>query len=165
MNGVVCRLLALLEEGKTIALASDAGAPLVSDPGFLLVREAAALGAKIEAIPGPSAALVALLVSALPPLPFTFAGFPPPKKGKRATFYRKLSALDHSIVLFESPHRLLASLQDALTELGDRPAAIGRELTKIHEEVLRGTLSELLALLQTREALKGEFSIVIGPPP
>jgi 16S rRNA (cytidine1402-2'-O)-methyltransferase len=157
------RLLAMLEAGQCIALASDAGAPLISDPGYLLLREAAGAGARIEAIPGPSAALLALLVSALPPLPFTFAGFPPPKSGKRRSFYRKLAALEHTLVLFESPHRLLASLEDALAELGDRPAAIGRELTKIHEEVLRAPLSELLTQLRQRDSLKGEFSLVIGP--
>jgi len=159
------RVLALLEEGKTVALASDAGTPLVSDPGFLLVREAAAQGARIEAIPGASAALVALVVSGLPPLPFTFGGFPPPKSGKRSTFYRRMGELGHTVVLFESPHRLLASLKDAIEELGDRPAAIGRELTKIHEEVLRGTLTEILDTLSQRPSLKGEYVLVLGPPP
>src|SRR5215207_6763631 len=136
------RLLAALEEGQTIALASDAGTPLLSDPGFLLVREAAARGVRIEPRPGASALLAALVVSGLPPYPFTFAGFPPPKSGKRRTFYRGLAGLGHTLILFESPHRLLASLEDALAELGDRPAALGRELTKMHEEVLRGSLSE-----------------------
>ncbi|HYX25593.1 MAG TPA: 16S rRNA (cytidine(1402)-2'-O)-methyltransferase [Thermoanaerobaculia bacterium] len=156
------RLLAELREGRTIALASDAGTPLLSDPGFVLVREAAAAGARIEAIPGPSAALAALVVSGLPPYPFTFAGFPPPKTGKRRSFYRGWAGLGHTLVLFESPHRLLASLADALAELGDRPAAIARELTKLHEEVLRGRLSALLAELKGRSALKGELVLVIG---
>ena len=156
------RLLADLREGKTIAVASDAGTPLLSDPGFLLVREAAAEGFRIEAIPGPTAPLAALVVSGLPPYPFTFAGFPPPKSGKRRAFYKGWSDLGHTLVLFESPHRLLASLEDALAELGDRPAAVARELTKLHEEVLRGRLSELLAELKGRPALKGEFVVVIG---
>lgn len=156
------RLLADLREGKTIAVASDAGTPLLSDPGFLLIREAAAEGVRIEPIPGPSALLAALVASGLPPYPFTFAGFPPPKAGKRRTFYRGWADLGHTLVFFESPHRLLASLEDALAELGDRPVAIGRELTKMHEEVLRGRLSELLAELKGRPALKGEFVIVIG---
>ena len=158
----VPRLLADLREGKTIALASDAGTPLLSDPGFVLVREAAAAGARIEPIPGPSAALAALVVSGLPPYPFSFAGFPPPKTGKRRTFYKGWADLGHTLVVFESPHRLLASLADALEELGDRPAAIARELTKLHEEVLRGRLSALLAELKGRSALKGELVLVIG---
>jgi 16S rRNA (cytidine1402-2'-O)-methyltransferase len=155
-------LLAELEGGATVALASDAGTPLLSDPGFLLVREAAARGIRIEPIPGPSAALAALVASGLPPYPFTFAGFPPPRSGKRRTFYRRFAALGHTLVVFESPHRLLASLEDALAELGDRPAAIGRELTKMHEEVLRGPLSSLLEDLRSRPALKGEFVLVLG---
>ncbi len=156
------RLLAALEDGATIALASDAGTPLLSDPGYLLVREAAARGVRIEPVPGPSAPLAALVVSGLPPYPFTFAGFPPPKSGRRRSFYRRLATLGHTLVVFESPHRLLASLADAVAELGDRPAAIGRELTKLHEEVLRGRLSELAATLAARPALKGEFVLVIG---
>ena len=156
------RLLADLQEGKTIAVASDAGTPLLSDPGFLLVREAAALGARIEPIPGPAAPLAALIVSGLPPYPFTFAGFAPAKTGKRRAFYQGWADLGHTLVVFESPHRILASLEDALAELGDRPAAIARELTKLHEEILRGPLSELLAEMKSRPAIKGEFVLVIG---
>ncbi len=159
------RLLAALEAGETIALVSDAGTPLVSDPGFLLVREAARAGARIEALPGASAVLSALVVSGLPPHPFTFLGFPPPKTGKRRTFLRRFADLTHTLVLYESPHRLLRTLEDALAELGDRPAAIARELTKTHEEVLRGPLSELLEELENRAALKGEFVVVLGPQP
>lgn len=156
------RLLADLREGRTIALSSDAGTPLLSDPGFLLVREAAAQGTRIEPIPGPAAPLAALVVSGLPPYPFTFAGFPPPKTGKRRTFYRRWAGLGHTLIVFESPHRLLASLEDALEELGDRPASLGRELTKLHEEVLRGSLSALLEEMKSRPAIKGEIVLVIG---
>lgn len=156
------RLLADLEEGKVIAVASDAGTPLLSDPGFLLVREAAARGIRIEPVPGPSALLAALVASGLPPYPFTFAGFPPPKSGKRRTFYKEWATLGHTLIFFESPHRLLASLQDALTELGDRPAAVARELTKLHEEILRGPLSSVLEELRGRASLKGEFVVVVG---
>ncbi|HYG62109.1 MAG TPA: 16S rRNA (cytidine(1402)-2'-O)-methyltransferase [Thermoanaerobaculia bacterium] len=156
------RLLADLEEGKVIAVASDAGTPLLSDPGYVLVREAAARGVRIEPIPGPSAVLTALVASALPPYPFTFAGFPPPKSGKRRSFYKRWAGLGHTLVIFESPHRLLASLEDALAELGDRPAAVARELTKLHEEVLRGLLSELLETLRKRTALKGEFVVMVA---
>lgn len=156
------RLLADLEEGRTVALASDAGTPLLSDPGFLLVREATARGIRVEPLPGPSALLAALVASGLPPYPFTFAGFSPPKSGKRRTFFRTWAALPHTLIYFESPHRLLASLDDALAELGDRPAAVARELTKIHEEILRGNLSELRAELGRRPSLKGELVIVVS---
>jgi 16S rRNA (cytidine1402-2'-O)-methyltransferase len=156
------RLLADLEDGKTIAVASDAGTPLLSDPGFVLVREAAAKGIRVEPIPGASAILTALVASGLPPHPFTFAGFPPPKSGKRRTFYKTWAPLGHTLILFESPHRILPSLEDALAEMGDRPAAIGRELTKLHEEVLRGRLSELVEELRKRPSLKGEFVVVVG---
>lgn len=156
------RLLADLEEGKVIAVASDAGTPLLSDPGFLLVREAAALGIRIEPIPGPAAPLAALVASGLPPYPFTFAGFPPPKTGKRKNFFARWAPLGHTLILFESPHRILASLADALEVLGDRPVAVARELTKMHEEVLRGRLSEVLKELKARPAIKGEFVIVVG---
>jgi 16S rRNA (cytidine1402-2'-O)-methyltransferase len=161
----VPQLLEALESGETIALASDAGTPLLSDPGFVLVREAAAAGVRVEAIPGPSAALAALVVSGLPPYPFTFAGFPPPKGGKRRTFYRRFAELGHTLVVFESPHRLAASLEDALTELGDRPAALCRELTKLHEETLRGSLSELLQEVRERGSVKGEVVLVMGVSP
>lgn len=156
------RLLAELEAGKTIALCSDAGTPLLSDPGFVLVREAAARGVVVEPVPGPSAVLAALVGSGLPPYPFTFAGFAPPKSGKRRAFYRGLATLGHTMVVFESPHRLLASLDDAIAELGDRPGAIARELTKLHEEFLRGRLSELAATLGGRPSLKGEFVLVVA---
>lgn len=155
------RLLGELEAGRKVVLASDAGTPLVSDPGFLLVREAAARGVRIEPVPGPSAVLAALVASALPPHPFTFAGFPPPKGGKRRTFYRRFAGLGHTLVVFESPHRLLNSLADAQEELGDRPAVVARELTKLHEEVLRGTLSGLLEELESRPNLKGEYVLVV----
>lgn len=156
------RLLAALEGGQTVALASDAGTPLVSDPGYLLVREAVARGVRVEPVPGPSALLAALVVSGLPPHPFTFCGFPPPKAGKRRTFYQRFADLDHTLVVYESPHRLAASLADALKALGDRPAAVARELTKLHEEVLRGTLAEILAEIEARPSLKGEFVLVLG---
>jgi 16S rRNA (cytidine1402-2'-O)-methyltransferase len=156
------QLLAALAGGETIALASDAGTPLLSDPGYLLVREAATRGVRVEAIPGASAVLAAVVTSALPPYPFTFAGFPPPKSGKRRGFYRRFADLGHTLVVFESPHRILASLDDAVAELGDRPAALCRELTKLHEEVVRGTLSELRADLAARDAIRGELVLVVA---
>lgn len=157
-------LLAALEEGKTVALVSDAGTPLVSDPGFVLVRGAVAQGAAVEAIPGPSALLAALVVSGLPPLPFTFAGFTPPKGGKRRSFFARLAALEHTVVFYESPHRLAASLADAAATFGgERPAVVARELTKLHEEVRRGTLGALAAAL-AGETVRGEVVVVVGPP-
>ena len=159
------RVLEALASGQTVALVSDAGTPLVSDPGYLVVREAAKLGIPIEPIPGPSAVLTALVASALPPAPFTFAGFPPPKTGKRRTFYRALASLEHTLIFFESPHRLLPSLDDALLEFGDRPAALCRELTKLHEETVRGSLSALRADYGARPSIKGEFVLVVGGLP
>jgi len=156
------RLLADLAAGRTVAVASDAGTPLLSDPGFLLVREAAAQGARIEPIPGPSALLAALVASGLPPYPFTFAGFVPPKSGKRRAFYKQWSTLGHTLILFESPHRILHSLEDALAELGDRPVAVCRELTKLHEEILRGSISAVLDELKKRPGIKGELVVVVG---
>ena len=156
------RLLEELEAGHTVALVSDAGTPLLSDPGYPLVREAIRRGHRVVAIPGPSAALAALVVSGLPPHPFTFLGVPPPKRGKRRTFFERFAGLDHTLVWFESPHRIVASLADALAVLGDRPAAVGRELTKLHEEVVRGTLAEVLAELEGRAAVKGELVVVAG---
>ncbi|MEM9556228.1 MAG: 16S rRNA (cytidine(1402)-2'-O)-methyltransferase [Acidobacteriota bacterium] len=157
------RMLQALHEGAVVAVVSDAGTPLISDPGFPLVREAARAGLRVEPIPGPSAILAALVASALPPYPFTFCGFPPPRSGKRRTFYRRFGALEHTLVLFESPHRLVRSLADAVDELGTRPAAVCRELTKRYEEILRGPLDELHSVLAARPSLKGEFVLVIGP--
>jgi 16S rRNA (cytidine1402-2'-O)-methyltransferase len=156
------QLLARLDEGATIAVASDAGTPLLSDPGYVLTRAAIEAGHRVEAIPGPAAPLAALVVSGLPPYPFTFAGFAPPKSGRRRKFYARLGELGHTFVLFESPHRLLASLDDAIAVLGNRPAAVARELTKVHEEVVRGTLAELAALFGAREKLAGEFVLVVA---
>jgi 16S rRNA (cytidine1402-2'-O)-methyltransferase len=155
-------LVRALGEGQTIAVVSDAGTPLLSDPGFPLTRAAIAAGTTVEAIPGPSAILAALVASGLPPYPFTFAGFAPPKSGKRRAFYRRFGALGHTLIVYESPHRLAASLDDATIELGaGRPAALARELTKLHEEVVRGTLGELAASTRERKLL-GEFVLVIG---
>ncbi len=156
------QLVEALEQGLVVAILSDAGTPLVNDPGFLLVREAARRGLRVEPIPGPSAMLAALVVSALPPYPFTFAGFPPPKVKRRRHYFRQLKDTGHTVVFFESPHRLLSCLADALAELGDRPAAVCRELTKLHEEVLRGSLSEIHTELSGRATLKGEYVVVVG---
>lgn len=161
----IAGLVARLEAGASIALISDAGTPLLCDPGFPLVREAIARGIRVEAIPGPAALLAALLVSGLPPLPFSFLGFPPPKSGRRRTFWTHAGGLGHTVVVYESPHRILACLSDALEVLGPRPAALARELTKIHEEVVRGTLAEILETMTRRDSIKGEIVLVVGADP
>ena len=126
-----------------------------------LVRQAVARGIVVEAVPGPSAVLTALVVSALPPHPFTFAGFPPPKSGKRRRFFERFANFGHTVIFFESPHRLVPSLEDALSVFGDRPAAVLRELTKLHEEALRGHLGELIDQLRDKKP-RGEYVVVIG---
>lgn len=160
----VAGLIADLEAGRNVALVSDAGTPLLSDPGYPLVRAAAARDIPIVPVPGAAAPLAALLASGLPPYPFTFAGFPPPKSARRKRFFAQFAALGHTLIFFESPHRLIRSLADARQALGDRSSAVARELTKLHEEILRGSLSELEQELASRPSLKGEFVVVIGAP-
>ncbi len=159
------RLLEELAAGGSVALVSDAGTPLLSDPGFLLVREAVAAGIDVRSVPGPSAGVAALSISGLPPYPFTFLGFPPPKSARRRRFFARYADLDHTLVVFESPHRILASLRDLRETLGNRPVALARELTKLHEEVIRGSLDEVVATVEARSKLKGELVLVVGPRP
>ena len=158
-------VLDLLASGRSVAVVSDAGTPLLSDPGFVVTRAAVRAGFTVSTVPGPSAALAALVVSGLPPYPFVVLGFPPPRSGKRRTFFGRFAELDATLVFFESPHRILASLDDAIAVLGDRPAAVARELTKLHEEVLRGAMSELRAMLGARPSIKGEIVVVVAPAP
>jgi 16S rRNA (cytidine1402-2'-O)-methyltransferase len=158
-------ILDLLASGRSVAVVSDAGTPLLSDPGFVVTRAAVRAGFTVSTVPGPSAALAALVVSGLPPYPFAVLGFPPPRSGKRRTFFGRFAELDATLVFFESPHRIVASLDDAGAVLGDRPAAVARELTKLHEEVLRGSLSELRATLGARPSIKGEIVVVVAPAP
>lgn len=155
------RLLGALAEGKSVAYASEAGTPLVSDPGFELAREAAARGLPVIAAPGPSAVLCALTVSGLPSDRFLFAGFPPNAKSARATFLQELAPVRATVILYESPKRIHALLGDLAQHLGEtRKAAVCRELTKRFEEVTRGTLAELVAAFHDRE-VKGEIVVVI----
>ena len=157
------RVLRTLEDGGDVTLVSDAGTPLVSDPGFRLVRAAVQQGLAVEALPGPSAILAALVVSGLPPYPFTFLGFPPRKEGKRRRFFASHADLAHTVVFFESPQRAAASLADAAAAFGhDRDAALARELTKLHEEVLRGPLGELAVEVGERAKLRGEVTVVVA---
>ena len=157
-------LLERLSHGETVALVSDAGTPLISDPGYKLVREAAEAGIAVTAIPGASAPITALILSGLPSDRFLFAGFLPPKPGARRTTLAELKAVPATLLLFETGPRLADSLGDCRDVLGDRPAAVARELTKLHEEVRRGTLGALAEHYAGAGAPKGEIVLVIGPP-
>jgi 16S rRNA (cytidine1402-2'-O)-methyltransferase len=158
------QLLERLARGETVALVSDAGTPLISDPGYKLVREAGAAGIAVTAIPGASAPITALVLSGLPSDRFLFAGFLPPKSGARRATLAELGSVPATLLLFETGPRLAESLADCLQVLGDRAAAVARELTKLHEEVRRGTLSELSQHYREAGAPKGEIVLVIGPP-
>ena len=157
------RVLRALDEGKRVALVSDAGMPLISDPGYRLVRAAVAAGHAVTALPGPSAVPMALALSGLPTERFLFSGFLPAKAGERRRMIGEAAQIPATLVFFEAPHRLAASLADLAELLGDRPAAVARELTKLCEEVRRDSLSELAAHY-ARAEVKGEIVLVIGPP-
>ena len=154
------RIMALLEAGQSVAVVSNAGTPGVADPGFTLVRRAIALDLPVTMIPGASALIMALVLSGLPSHSFTFRGFAPRKSGKRQSFLAVDRESPHTLIFYESPHRLAGFLADALAVYGDRPAAIANELTKLFESVRRGTLSELIAGLAETEA-RGEYVVVI----
>jgi 16S rRNA (cytidine1402-2'-O)-methyltransferase len=161
-------LIARLQRGGRIALVSDAGTPLVSDPGFRLVRAAIAAGIPVSAAPGANAAVAALVLSGLPPMPFLMLGFLPPRQAARLAALKKLRAaelagLSATLIWYEAPHRLADMLGDLLAVFGDRPAVVARELTKRFEEVRRGTLSSLAAHY-VAEAARGEVTVLIGPP-
>lgn len=153
-------LIGLLKEGKNIALISDAGTPGISDPGYVLIKEAIAEGIQVVPIPGPSAFLTALAASGLPTHHFLYLGFLPMKKG-RQTLLKFLQQEERTIVFYESPHRILKTLAELVTYFGDRPIVIARELTKIYEEFFRGTAQEALQHFQQKQP-KGEFVIMIG---
>jgi 16S rRNA (cytidine1402-2'-O)-methyltransferase len=157
------RLIARLRAGQSVALISDAGTPLVSDPGYKLAREALDAGIAVVSIPGPSAALAALTSAGLPTDTFLFAGFLPAKSGPRRARLEELRNLPATLIFFETGPRLAKSLADMADVLGAREAAIAKELTKLHESVTRGELGALVDALKG-DALKGEFAIVVGPP-
>ena len=156
------RVLRELESGLRIALISDAGTPLVSDPGWKLVRTALDAGHRVEALPGASAALAALTLGGLPTDAFLFAGFLPPKSAARRTRIAELKCVPATLVFFEAPARAAETLADLAQVLGNRPAALARELTKLHEEVRRATLEELAQAALA--GIKGEVVILVGPP-
>jgi 16S rRNA (cytidine1402-2'-O)-methyltransferase len=155
---------ALLADGKTVGLVSEAGMPAISDPGFRLVRAAIETGARVVPVPGPAALLLALIGSGLPTDRFFFAGFPPRKPGPRRALFSTLRALPATLIFYESPHRVAATLADLRDAIGDRPACVARELTKTHEEFVRDTLSALAARYAEDRPL-GEITIVVGGAP
>ena len=157
------RILEALAQGGSVALVSDAGTPLISDPGYKLVREVSAAGHAVFALPGPSSVLAALSVAALPTDRFFFEGFLPAKSAARRARLAELARIKATLVMFESGNRMQATLTDLAEILGDREAAICRELTKLHEEVRRAPLAELARQADAPET-RGEFVVVIGPP-
>jgi 16S rRNA (cytidine1402-2'-O)-methyltransferase len=158
-------LVEQLRAGKDLALVSDAGTPLISDPGYPLVREAISAGISVIPIPGPSAAIAGLIASGMPPDRFCFEGAAPRKPGERRALFERLRSETRTIVLFESPRRLIATLRDLAAVLPYRPVTVARELTKYHEEFLRGSSEEVLDVLSSRERVKGECVLILAGNP
>lgn len=156
--GLVDRLAA----GESFALVSDAGMPLVSDPGYRIVRMARERGIVVEPIPGAFAAIAALVASGIAPLPFSFLGFTPHRQGERRDFYRRAAALEHTVVVYESPERVIRSLEDVVEAFGECEVGVARELTKMHEEIITGRASEVVQQLRSRDSIHGEITLVIG---
>lgn len=156
----VPQLLERLLAGESLALVSDAGTPVVSDPGYRLVTAAIEAGIRVESVPGPSAVLTALVASGLPSDRFTFVGFPPPKAQARERWFAELADRTETLLFFEAPHRIRETLESLLKSLGNRQVVVARELTKIHEELLRGPVSDVLSRLGNP---RGEFTVVVGP--
>jgi len=150
------------QRGQSVAVVTDAGTPGISDPGFRVVRAAIVAGVAVVSIPGPVAAVTALASSGLPTDSFHFAGFLPAKKGQRRKAIEALAGIEATLVFYEAPHRVVATLGEVQEVLGDRPAVVARELTKVHEEYLRGSVSEVLAELKSRNTIKGEMTVMIG---
>jgi len=155
-------LIERLLAGESVALVSDAGMPLVSDPGYRLVRAAIEAGVAVQPVPGPSASLAALAASGLPTDAFHFAGFLPPKPGQRARLLESLAGEHATLIFYEAPHRVLEALDAIEAAFGPRPVVVAREITKIHEEFLRGTAAEIRAQLAARDAVRGEITILVG---
>lgn len=155
-------LIARLEAGDDVALVTDAGTPLVSDPGYRLVRAAIEAGVRVTSVPGPSAVTTALAASGLPPHPFRFLGFLPRTAAARRAALEAVARDSATLVLFEAPRRLADALRDAIAALGDRPACLGRNLTKAAERYQRGTLAQLVTDLEAEDVVRGECTVVIG---
>ena len=159
------RILELLRQGKSVALITDAGTPAISDPGFLLVRACREQNLPVTAVPGASAVIAALSVAGLPTERFAFEGFLPPKSSARRKLFKALREEKRTLVFYEAPHRLTASLTDLIDELGaDREVAVVRELTKLHEEVFRGTAGQALIHFE-QDRVRGEIVLLLGPAP
>jgi 16S rRNA (cytidine1402-2'-O)-methyltransferase len=158
------RILEALNAGQAVALVSDAGMPLISDPGYKLVQAVIAEGLEPQVVPGPTAATTALVLAGLPSDRFMFAGFLPPKSGARRKALSELAQVPGSLIFYEGPSRLAAMLADAGEALGNRPAAVSRELTKLYEETRRGRLAELAQHYAEAGPPKGEIVVLIGPP-
>ena len=158
-------ILRRLRDGESVGLVSDAGTPAISDPGYELVREAIGAGIPIEVVPGPSALVSALVVSGLPTDHFTFEGFLPARRERRRKALESLGRETRTMIFYESPQRVASFLREAAEVFGDRRACVVRELTKIHEEILRGTLPELSLEVSRRESVRGEITVVIGGAP
>jgi 16S rRNA (cytidine1402-2'-O)-methyltransferase len=156
------QLIEKLQTGSTVAVVSDAGTPTVSDPGYRLVSAAVDAGIDVVPLPGVSAATAALSVSGLPTDSFTFIGFPEKKAGKRTKQLQKLADCRETLIFYESPRRISALLEDVCTWLGDRPAVLAREMTKRHEEFIRGSVSQVIAVLGTRSSVKGECTLLVA---
>ncbi len=155
------RVLNLLKEGKRIALISDAGTPLIQDPGYLLVKRAIEEGIRVVPVPGPTALIAALVASGFPTDRFVFDGVPPKKEGKRRAYFESLCDEERTVVLYESLHRIVKTLETLVEVLPERPIVLARELTKVHEEFLRGTPHDVLEALQRHPSIKGEFVLMI----
>lgn len=155
-------LVAKLQAGTNVALVSDAGMPLVSDPGYRLVHAAIEAAIRVVPVPGATAAMAALAASGLATDAFYFGGFLPFKAGQRARTLEALKAQRTTLIFYEAPHRIMESLEDIQRILGERPVVVAREMTKVHEEILRGTAGEVRGLLAARPAVKGEITLLIG---
>jgi 16S rRNA (cytidine1402-2'-O)-methyltransferase len=155
-------LIEKIESGNTVALVSDAGTPCVSDPGYVLVKEAVKAGIRVLPIPGCCAVISGLSVSGLPTDSFLFEGFLPKKKGRRGRILEKLANEKATLIFYESPNRIVNLVQELIQLMGHRPAALAREMTKLHEEYLRGDLGTLLDELKTRDRIKGECVLFVG---
>jgi 16S rRNA (cytidine1402-2'-O)-methyltransferase len=155
-------LLKKLKAGNSMALVTDAGTPSISDPGHYLVRAAIRAAIPVVPIPGASALVAALSVSGLPTDSFVFVGFTPRKSAKRKQFLEELKKEPRTLVFYESPKRLLGLMRDIVDLMGDRSAEVARELTKIYEEIIRGSLSSILETLEARPSLKGEYTLLVG---
>jgi 16S rRNA (cytidine1402-2'-O)-methyltransferase len=161
-DGAGASIIAAIQAGQIITLVSDAGTPLISDPGFPLVRDCVAAGLRVEALPGASALLPALQLSGLPTDRFSFLGFLPQKRNERLKVLSEIDDRSETVAVYESPHRIVDALEDIEKVMGERPLSVSREISKLHEETLRGTARSIAATLSAKPSIKGEFVIIIG---